>query len=133
MQHKNIVELIDTFEAKDVGVAKGCEVQAIYIVMELLRGGELFDRICGRSILTEEEAFQIIYPLTDCLCYLHRMGIIHRDIKVGVGVACETQPENILCKDSLFDVKIGDFGLSKLIFPEEKLDYPCGTLNYIGA
>ncbi len=133
MQHKNIVELIDTFEAKDVGAGVAREAQAIYIVMELLRGGELFDRICGRSILTEEEAFQIIYPLTDCLCYLHRMGIIHRDIKVGVSEWRERQPENILCKDSLFDVKIGDFGLSKLVFPEEKLDYPCGTLNYIGA
>ena len=53
-------------------------------MMELLRGGELFDRICGRSIYKEEEAFQIIYPLTDCLCYLHRIGIIHRDIKVCV-------------------------------------------------
>lgn len=52
--------------------------------MELLKGGELFDRICHHSILTEEEAFKIIYSLTDCLCYLHRMGIIHRDIKVGV-------------------------------------------------
>ena len=89
MQHKNIVELIDTFEAKDVGAGVAREAQAIYIVMELLRGGELFDRICGRSILTEEEAFQIIYPLTDCLCYLHRMGIIHRDIKVGVSEGCE--------------------------------------------
>lgn len=50
--------------------------------MELLKGGELFDRICHHAILTEEEAFRIIYSLTDCLCYLHRMGIIHRDIKV---------------------------------------------------
>ena len=41
------------------------------------------------------------------------------------------QPENIFCKDSLFDIKIGDFGLSKIVFPDEKLDYPCGTLNYI--
>ena len=101
--------------------------------MELLRGGELFDRICGHSIFTEEEAFRIIYPLTDCLCYLHRMGIIHRDIKVGLSHRTHAQPENILCKDSLFDIKIGDFGLSKLVFPDEKLDYPCGTLNYIGS
>ena len=89
MQHKNIVELIDTFEAKDVGAGVAREAQAIYIVMELLRGGELFDRICGRSILTEEEAFRIIYPLTDCLAYLHSMGIIHRDIKVGMSEGCE--------------------------------------------
>lgn len=82
MQHKNIVELIDTFESKEVKTEGNGEKQSIYIVMELLKGGELFDRICGRSIFTEEEAFRIIYPLTDCLCYLHRMGIIHRDIKV---------------------------------------------------
>ena len=58
--------------------------------------------------------------------------IIHRDIKVSLSKRNDLQPENILCKDSLFDVKIGDFGLSKLVFPDEKLDYPCGTLNYIG-
>ena len=133
MQHKNIVMLMETFETATVGVGVAREAQAMYIVMELLRGGELYTNICGRAILTEEEAFRIIYPLTECLAYLHSMGIIHRDIKVGLSEGCERQPENILCKDSLFDVKIGDFGLSKLVFPEEKLDYPCGTLNYIGA
>ena len=51
---------------------------------ELLRGGELYTNICGRAILSEEEAFKIIYPLTDCLSYMHSMGIIHRDIKVCV-------------------------------------------------
>ena len=100
----------------------GSDAQHMYIVMELLRGGELYSNICGRAILSELEAYQIIAPLTNCLCYLHNMGIIHRDIK----------PENILCDSSLFDVKIADFGFSKLIFPREKLDYPCGTLNYIG-
>ena len=37
-----------------------------------------------------------------------------------------------MCNKNLFDVKIGDFGFSKLVFPKERLDYPCGTLNYIG-
>ena len=50
--------------------------------MELVRGGELYQNICGRSILSEEEAFQVIQPLAECLSYLHSMGIIHRDIKV---------------------------------------------------
>ena len=50
--------------------------------MELIRGGELYHNICGRSILTEEEAYQIIVPLAECLSYMHSMGIIHRDIKV---------------------------------------------------
>lgn len=99
--------------------------------MELLRGGELYSNICGRSILKEEEAYRIIHPLTECLAYLHRMGIIHRDIKVFHWYFSYLQPENILCDKDLFDVKIGDFGFSKMIFPKEKLDYPCGTLNYI--
>lgn len=132
MQHKNIVTLMETFETASVRFIGWCDVQVMYIVMELLRGGELYTNICGRAILTEEEAFRIIYPLTECLAYLHSMGIIHRDIKVGVKGACDMQPENILCDKNLFDVKIGDFGFSKLVFPNEKLDYPCGTLNYIG-
>ena len=89
MQHKNIVMLMETFETATVGVGVACEAQAMYIVMELLRGGELYTNICGRAILTEEEAFRIIYPLTECLAYLHSMGIIHRDIKVGVSEGCE--------------------------------------------
>lgn len=39
----------------------------MYIVTELLRGGELYNNICGRSILNEEEAYRIIRPLTECL------------------------------------------------------------------
>ena len=50
--------------------------------MELVRGGELFDHIEGRSVLKEDEVFKIVYPIADCLSYLHRKGIIHRDIKV---------------------------------------------------
>lgn len=50
--------------------------------MELLRGGELYQNICGRSVLSEEEAYKIIVPLAECLSYMHSMGIIHRDIKV---------------------------------------------------
>lgn len=52
--------------------------------MEWLRGGELYQNICGRSILSEEEAYQIVIPLAECLSYMHKMGIIHRDIKVHV-------------------------------------------------
>ena len=54
----------------------------MFIVMELVKGGELYKNIFGRPILKEEEAYRIIKPLTECLAYMHRMGIIHRDIKV---------------------------------------------------
>ena len=56
--------------------------QEMFIVMELVKGGELYKNISGRQILKEEEAYRIIKPLAECLAYMHRMGIIHRDIKV---------------------------------------------------
>ena len=48
-------------------------------------------------------------------------GIVHRDLK----------PENILCGDELEDLKIADFGLSKMTLPKEKMDSACGTLSYV--
>ncbi len=111
IDHPNIVRMEDIYEGK----------RQIYIVMELYDGGELFDRIVGRSCFTEVEAHTIIYPLVSAIEYLHGMGIIHRDLK----------PENILCGKDLMDVKIADFGLSKLIFPDEVMKLPCGTLSYV--
>jgi calcium/calmodulin-dependent protein kinase I len=60
-------------------------------------------------------------PLLESVAYLHRLGIVHRDLK----------PENILCGDKAGDLKIADFGLSKLVHPEEIMKMPCGTLNYV--
>ncbi len=109
--HPNIVRMHSIYEGK----------HQIYIVMELYESGELFDRIVGHSCFTEDEAYQIMRPLTEALEYLHDMGIIHRDLK----------PENILCGNSMMDVKIADFGLSKLIYPDEIMKLPCGTLSYV--
>ena len=72
VHHKNIVRLIDVFEDR----------AHIYIVMEMVKGGELFDRIVGRSVMDEVEACAVIEPLADSISYLHKMGIIHRDLKV---------------------------------------------------
>jgi serine/threonine protein kinase len=41
------------------------------------------------------------------------------------------KPENILCGENLEDLKIADFGLSKMILPKEKMDAACGTLSYV--
>ncbi len=49
------------------------------------------------------------------------LGIVHRDLK----------PENILCGEELEDLKIADFGLSKMVLPKEKMDSACGTLSYV--
>ncbi|RLN95651.1 hypothetical protein BBJ28_00007435 [Nothophytophthora sp. Chile5] len=111
VRHPNLVRLHDVYEDK----------QYMYLVTELVTGGELFNRIVGRARYTEAEARLVMRPLLESVSYLHRLGIVHRDLK----------PENILCGEALTDLKIADFGLSKLAHPEELLKMPCGTLNYV--
>ncbi len=111
IDHPNIVHMINVYEGK----------HQVYIVMELYEHGALFDRIVGRSCFTEDEAYCITHPLMEAVEYLHDMGIVHRDLK----------PENILCGNDLTDIKIADFGLSMVIFPDEVMKLPCGTLSYV--
>ncbi|KAG6616912.1 CAMK/CAMK1 protein kinase [Phytophthora cinnamomi] len=111
VRHPNIIRLYDVYEDR----------QHIFIVTELVSGGELFNRIVGRARYTEAEARLVMRPLLESVNYLHRLGIVHRDLK----------PENILCGEALTDLKIADFGLSKLVHPEELMKMPCGTLNYV--
>ncbi|CAM9239606.1 unnamed protein product [Phaeothamnion confervicola] len=111
VNHPNIIRMEAVYESR----------QFIYIVMELHSGGELFDRIVGRPRFSEDECFTIIYPLAESVAYLHEMGIVHRDLK----------PENILCGEHIGDIKIADFGLSKIVLPDEIMKMPCGTLSYV--
>lgn len=111
VDHPNIIRLEGLYESKNY----------IYIVMEMLKGGELFERIVGRPRFSELEAAKLMKPLLESVAYLHDLGIVHRDLK----------PENILCGENLDDLKIADFGLSKMILPKEKMDAACGTLSYV--
>ena len=111
VNHPHIIRLENVYETSSW----------LYIVMEYLEGGELFDRIVGRSRFKENEARELVKPLVDAMAYLHSLGIAHRDLK----------PENILTGETLHDLKIADFGLSKIIHPTEKMNKPCGTLSYV--
>ena len=111
VNHPNIIKMQGIYESRT----------HMYIVMEKLSGGELYGNIVNRPLFDEDEAAKLIRPLLESVAYLHDLGIVHRDIK----------PENILCGESLEDVKIADFGLSKMILPEEKMDVACGTLSYV--
>lgn len=111
VNHPNIIKMEGIYETRS----------HMYIVMEKLTGGELFERIVGRPRFTEDEAAKLIRPLLESVSYLHDLGIVHRDIK----------PENVLCGDNLDEVKIADFGLSKMVLPTEKMDTACGTLSYV--
>lgn len=75
----------------------------------------------GRPRFSELEAAKLLKPLLESVAYLHDLGIVHRDLK----------PENILCGEELDDIKIADFGLSKMVLPKEKMDAACGTLSYV--
>jgi len=96
LDHPNIIKLYETFE----------DARNVYLVMELCKGGELFDRITQKGHFTEDEARiafkQVIYAINYC----HTFNIAHRDLK----------PENFLylTKDEDSSLKVIDFGLSKV-------------------
>ena len=76
MDHPNIVRLIEVFE----------DERHWCLVMELMKGGELFDKILEIDQFTEREARDAVAALLDAISYCHAKGVIHRDIK----------PENLL-------------------------------------
>ena len=102
LKHPNIIQLFDVYISEE----------KIYIIMELMTGGELFDYVVQKGTLTEEEASRIVRMVTSALVYMHSKNVIHRDLK----------PENLLLSHKPrsshdIEVKIIDFGLSK-IMPE---------------
>ncbi len=99
--HENIVKLYDVLQ----------DDLHTYIIMELLTGGELFDRIRQRVQFTEREAALIMKSLISAVQYVHSQGVVHRDLK----------PENIIFTDSTdtAKVKIVDFGFARLK-PDQK-------------
>ena len=91
--------------------------------MEYCGGGDLFSYIEKRGYkLPEKRACEIIHKVCAALYYQHSYAIVHRDLK----------PENILMTDNTeeADIRLLDFGLSKLMGPEEKCTEPFGTLSY---
>ncbi|GIX61071.1 histone kinase SNF1, putative [Babesia caballi] len=109
LRHPNVIyvhELIDT-------------PTTVFIVMEYVEGGELFDYISQRSRLSEKEAIRMMRQVLSAVDFCHNKMICHRDIK----------PENILL-DSNMNIKLGDFGLSNFMREGECLRTPCGSPNY---
>lgn len=113
LNHPYIVKLLDFF------IHPG---QAVYLVMELLHGGDLFDRIVSKGRYSEIESRRVMRRMLAAVHYLHQdRDIVHRDLK----------PENILCSSRSDDVtvKLTDFGLAKSI-TEDGLKTFCGTPLY---
>jgi Ca2+-binding EF-hand superfamily protein len=113
-QHPNIIQLYEVFENLDY----------FYIIMEYCSGGDLFSYLeCRDFHLPEPLACKFMHKICAALYYIHSYGIAHRDLK----------PENVLMttKDENADLRILDFGLSKIIGPDEKCNEPFGTLSYV--
>ncbi|XP_010254634.1 PREDICTED: CBL-interacting serine/threonine-protein kinase 8 [Nelumbo nucifera] len=93
----------------------------IYIILEFITGGELFDKIVHQGRLSETESRRYFQQLIDGVDYCHSKGVYHRDLK----------PENLLL-DSQGNLKISDFGLSALPAQGVSLLHTtCGTPNYV--
>ncbi|NXK74388.1 KCC1A kinase, partial [Amazona guildingii] len=83
IKHPNIVALDDIYESST----------HLYLIMQLVSGGELFDRIVEKGFYTERDASALIRQILDAVKYLHDMGIVHRDLKVrGWGGDTHTAP-----------------------------------------
>jgi len=119
LKHHRIVSLVDYFDGEmDVAPAPN-----YYLVMDLVEGGELFDRVVERSSYTEADARLLCRILLGAMEYMHGKGIAHRDLK----------PENIFLEsyDNDYCLKIGDFGLAKRVTHPKSLRSTCGTLGYM--
>ncbi|CAL1287138.1 unnamed protein product [Larinioides sclopetarius] len=112
VKHENIVQLIEEFDFEN----------DLYLVMELVKGGDLFDAIASATKYTEKDASFMVHDLSSALYYLHCLNIVHRDIK----------PENLLVvehEDGTRSLKLGDFGLAVEV--KEPLYIVCGTPTYV--
>lgn len=112
LNHKNIVNLREVLSSKS----------KLYIVMDLVRGGELFEQIERRGELDEKLARKYFQQLVDGIDYCHRRGVCHRDLK----------PENLLV-DENGTLKITDFGVSSMkggVSGSDLLYTACGTPYY---
>uniref|UniRef100_A0A8C2D5U7 non-specific serine/threonine protein kinase n=1 Tax=Cyprinus carpio TaxID=7962 RepID=A0A8C2D5U7_CYPCA len=114
-QHPNIITLKDVYD----------DGKFVYLVMELMRGGELLDRILQQKCFSEREASAVLCTITKTVEYLHSQGVVHRDLK----------PSNILYVDETGDpesIRICDFGFAKQLRAENGLLMtPCYTANFV--
>lgn len=112
VRHPNVVQLYEVMATKT----------KIYFVMEYVKGGELFNKVC-KGKLREDIARKYFRQLILAVDYCHSRGVYHRDLK----------PENLLL-DENGDLKVTDFGLSALAESKHQdglLHTTCGTPAYV--
>eukprot|EP00494_Astrolonche_serrata_P029121 UN29388 len=119
LNHPNIVKLYELYDTPN----------HLHMIIDLLAGGELFDRIVEQGTFSEYKSARIVNQIAESLHYLHDRNIVHRDLK----------PENLLYMYAANDetvpvekrdtIKLVDFGLAKQ--QKESLKTPCGSPAYV--
>ncbi|CAN3355952.1 probable serine/threonine-protein kinase Kcc4p [Diutina catenulata] len=109
ISHTNIMGLFDVWENKN----------DLFLILEYVEGGELFDYLIKRGRLREQEAVTYFSQIVRGISYLHQFNICHRDLK----------PENLLL-DHHNNIKIADFGMAALEVQEKLLETSCGSPHY---
>jgi len=111
IDHPNVMRLYDVWETSS----------ELFLILEYIQGGELFDYLCQKGKLPVAEALNYFQQIVDAMDYCHRFHIAHRDLK----------PENILL-DKDFNIKIADFGMAAWQVNETNgmLRTSCGSPHY---
>jgi len=109
LQHKNILQVKTITEHNE----------NVYIIMELIRNGDLLEYVNTKKKLTEEEARKIFIQILDSLEYTHNKNIIHRDIKL----------ENILLNENN-EIILGDWGFAGYWSNDKKIKCKWGSIFY---
>lgn len=109
ISHPNIMALYDVWENKN----------ELYLVLEYVEGGELFDFLISNGRLGEQDAVKYFRMIINGVSYCHKFNICHRDLK----------PENILL-DKNGKIKIADFGMAALETQQKLLETSCGSPHY---
>ncbi|KNE58672.1 CAMK/CAMKL/BRSK protein kinase [Allomyces macrogynus ATCC 38327] len=109
VQHPSVMQLYDVYETDE----------ELYLVLEHVEGGELFDYLVKKGRLDEQEACSFFQQIIYGVHYCHQHLICHRDLK----------PENLLL-DSTRKIKVADFGMASLQQIGKQLETSCGSPHY---
>lgn len=113
LEHENIVFMKEYFE----------DDNKVYLIMEMLSGGELLDAVLENGHYSEADARSCFLQIIKAIRYLHSRGIVHRDLKL----------ENLLLvrKKDISHIKIADFGLARRYMGAAAMTTICGTPQYV--
>ncbi|CAM9277638.1 unnamed protein product, partial [Ascophyllum nodosum] len=113
LRHPNVIEIYQFYQD---------DPNNYFVVIEFMRGGELFDRIVRKAFYNEKEARDLCRILLDAVKYIHDLGIVHRDLK----------PENLLMTSRHDDanIKLADFGFARSVVAGF-VSTQCGTPGYV--